>query len=353
MIQVLLRLFQRHLLINPPVPLRALVLLAAVLAYGTSGFLYFELPGNPDLTWTDALWYSLVTLTTVGYGDFFPKTSGGRFLVGVPLMLIGIGLLGFILSVVATVLITSKTKELKGMRRVTCAGHLVLIHFPGLPKLLRLLDELTNDPRLGRDTAIVLIDPDLPELPPELAARQVRYVRGDPTRDDTLQRANISAASHAIVLTRDAGDPTSDMRNVSIALAIESRTRQVNTVVECIEPGTRELLVKAGCDRIVCNAQFDALYVSQELLNPGTQDIVADLLSNGQGQQLYLTPVQARPGQSFKDLSERAASAGHVAIGLRRQQTNQLNVGPTFPLEPDDWAVTIGARRVERFDLTG
>ena len=90
MMQVLLRMFQRNLVVNPPMQLRAVVLLTAILAYGTSGFLYFELPANPDLAWTDALWYSMVTLTTVGYGDFFPKTAGGRFLVGVPLMVIGI-----------------------------------------------------------------------------------------------------------------------------------------------------------------------------------------------------------------------------------------------------------------------
>ena len=352
MMQVLLRMFQRNLVVNPPMQLRAVVLLTAILAYGTSGFLYFELPANPDLTWTDALWYSMVTLTTVGYGDFFPKTAGGRFLVGVPLMVIGIGLLGFILSVVATALITSKTKELKGMSSVTFSGHLVLINFPGLPKLLRLLDELTNDPRIGRSAQVVLVDKDLDELPSELGARQVRYVRGDPTRDDTLQRAGMNAAHHAIVLTRDAGDPASDLLNVSIALAIESHAGQVNTVVECLDPGTRELLTKAGCDRIVCSAHFDALYVSQELLNPGTQDIVADLLSNGQGQQLYLTPIVLGGGQRFKEVADRAAAVGHVAIGLRRQHVNQLNVAPDYPLQPDDLAVTIGARRVDRFVLS-
>ena len=351
MMHVLLRLFQSRLVINPSMQLRTVVLLAAILAYGTSGFLYFELPANPDLSWTDALWYSMVTLTTVGYGDFFPKTTGGRFLVGVPLMLIGIGLLGFVLSVVANALITSKTKELKGMRSVTFSGHLVLINFPGLPKLLRLLDELGNDPRVGHGTQIVLIDKDLGELPGELVARHVRYVRGDPTRDETLQRAGMHAAQHAIVLTRDAGDPASDLLNVSIALAIESRASQVNTVVECMDPGTRELLDKAGCDRIVCSAHFDALYVSQELLNPGAQDIVADLLSNGQGQQLYLTPIETAAGGRFQDVAERATAAGHVAIGLRRQHVNQLNVGPDYPVQANDMAVTIGARRVDCFVL--
>lgn len=352
MMQVLLRLFPRHLLINPSVQLRALLLLAAILAYGTSGFLYFELPANPDLTWTDALWYSLVTLTTVGYGDFFPKTTGGRFLVGVPLMVIGIGLLGFILSVVATALITSKTKELKGMSSVTFSGHLVVIHFPGLPKLLRLLDELANDPRIGRGTAIVLVDKDLEELPSELAARHVRYVRGDPTRDETLQRAGIGKAQHAIVLTRNASDSASDAINVSIALAIESRAPAVNTVVECIDPGTRELLAKAGCDRVVCSAHFDALYVSQELLNPGTQDIVADLLSNGQGQQFYVTPLHMASGDKcFRDVTRGAAAAGHVAIGVRRHHANQLNVGPDYPMQAGDMAISIGDQRVASFDL--
>ncbi len=349
--QILLRLFQRHLVVNPSMQLRAIVLLAAILAYGSSGFLYFELPANPDLTWTDALWYSLVTLTTVGYGDFFPKTAGGRFLVGVPLMLIGIGLLGFILSVVATALITSKTKELKGMSSVKFSGHLVLINFPGLPKLLRLLDELSNDPRVGHAAQIVLVDKDLEELPSELGARHVRYVRGDPTRDETLQRAGINDAQHAIVLTRNAGDTASDTLNVAIALAIESRARQVNTVVECIDPNTRELLAKAGCDHVVCSAHFDALYVSQELLNPGTQDIVADLLSNGQGQQLYLTPIKMAAGRCFQDVAERAAAADHVAIGLRRNNVNQLNVGPDYPVQADDLAVTIGAHRVDCFVL--
>lgn len=350
---LLLRLlFSRHLVVNPPVALRAILLLVVVLAYGTSGFLYFELPGNPDLVWSDALWYSIVTLTTVGYGDFFPKTWGGRFLVGGPLMVIGIGLLGFILSVVATALITSKSKELKGMSTVHYSRHLILVNFPGLAKVLRLLDELGNDPAIGHGAQLVLVDKDLEELPPELVARQMRYVRGDPTRDETLQRAGIQNASHAIVLTRNPGDPMSDALNVTIALAIEGHSRAVNTVVECIAPATEELLQKAGCDRIVCSARFDALYVSQELLNPGVQDVVGELLSNAGGQQFYVTPLRVASGSAcFKDLSAAAAAHGHLAIGVRRGQVTHVNLAPDHAIEEQDMAVTIGASRLAQFQL--
>lgn len=347
MIQILMRLFSRRLMTNPSATLRAAILLLAVLAYGTSGFLYFELPDNPDLTWGDSLWYTLVTLTTVGYGDFFPKTMGGRFLVGVPLMLIGIGLLGFILSVVASALITAKSKELKGMSSFNFSRHVVLINFPGLAKLLRLLDEIANDPAIGRDTEIILIDRDLETLPPELLTRKLRYVRGDPARDETLQRAAINTASHAIVFSGK--DAATDAINVTIALAIEARAPQVKTVVECIDPGTEELLRKAGCDHVVCSARFEALYVSQELLNPGMQDILGDLLSNDGGQQFYLTPVEAAPGTTFGHLARTAAETGHIVIGLRRQNANHLNVAADFPLAAGDLALSIGTMRQVSF----
>ena len=72
-----------------------------VLAYGTTGFLYFEQPGNPDLTWADALWYCLVTLTTVGYGDVYPVTPLGRFFSAI-IAIAGIGVVALPAGVFAS-----------------------------------------------------------------------------------------------------------------------------------------------------------------------------------------------------------------------------------------------------------
>ncbi len=73
--------------------IRLPVLILAMLAFSASGFLYFEIGNRPDLGWADAVWWSVVTMTTVGYGDLFPETMGGRYLIGFPTMLVGVSIL--------------------------------------------------------------------------------------------------------------------------------------------------------------------------------------------------------------------------------------------------------------------
>jgi voltage-gated potassium channel len=59
----------------------------------------------------DALWWALVTITTVGYGDFFPVTTGGR-ITGAFVMFAGVGIIGALASILASVLVPSpKTEE--------------------------------------------------------------------------------------------------------------------------------------------------------------------------------------------------------------------------------------------------
>ena len=288
-IQVLLRFLARRLVRNPPAPLRVILLSVVVLTYGATGFMYFELADNPQLGWADAIWYSIVTVTTVGYGDYAPASMEGRFLVAGPLMFFGIGLLGYVLSLAASALVEAKTKELHGMADHNLKKHLVLFNFPSLSKVLRVLDELQHDPKWGKDKDVLVVDEDINELPPELIKRGVHFVKGNPTRDETLSRANLDYASHAIILANPPGHPEADNLSIAITLAVEARNGDVNTVVECVDYSTEELLRKAGCDSIVCTTRFDAHFLSNELLNPGVQEVVHELTTNMHGQQLYIT----------------------------------------------------------------
>lgn len=69
-----------------------LMLSGASMFTGTFGIMYFE-----DMPFQDALWWSFVTTTTVGYGDLSPETNAGRIIASL-LMLVGIGLIGSLTS---------------------------------------------------------------------------------------------------------------------------------------------------------------------------------------------------------------------------------------------------------------
>jgi voltage-gated potassium channel len=63
-------------------------------------------PDSNITTGGDALWWGIVTMTTVGYGDFFPVTTAGRF-TGAFVMFAGIGIIGALASILASLLVSS------------------------------------------------------------------------------------------------------------------------------------------------------------------------------------------------------------------------------------------------------
>jgi voltage-gated potassium channel len=89
---------------------RVLIAAAGTLILGAWLVLLFEKnAANSNIhSYPDALWWAIVTVTTVGYGDRFPVTEGGR-IVATVLMLVGIGLIGVLTATVASVFIKEHT----------------------------------------------------------------------------------------------------------------------------------------------------------------------------------------------------------------------------------------------------
>jgi voltage-gated potassium channel len=89
---------------------RVLIAAAATLILGAWLVLLFEenATGSSIHSYPDALWWAIVTVTTVGYGDRYPVTEGGRTVATI-LMLLGIGLIGVLTATVASVFIKEHT----------------------------------------------------------------------------------------------------------------------------------------------------------------------------------------------------------------------------------------------------
>ncbi len=346
MIRILWLLFARR---GRPVPTvgvkaKAFLLFALLLWYATAGFLYFELPNKPDLGWLDALWWALVTMATVGYGDLFPVTPAGRYLVGVPTMVFGIGFLGYLISEIAGSLIETRSRRLKGMLDITLAKHILLVNHPRLDAVVRLVEELRADPAT-REQPICLVDEFLPELPAELEALGLLFVKGDPTREETLQKANAAGASHAILLAKDPADAHSDDRNLVTTLVLERLNPAIFTVVEVLSAGKIRQVELAGADSVVCAAELASGLIVQELQDPGVKVVIADLCSDTSGHQVYFIPIEDAEGRRYADLAQWGIGHGCAVLGFRRGAETRLACAAAEPLAAGDRAVLIAADR--------
>jgi len=90
---------------------------------GAFGIMAFE-PGMDNFG--DAIWWSLVTTTTVGYGDISPETTGGRVIAGI-LMVVGIGFLGMVTGSVATYFVNRLSCEKNEKKKSFTENQLIFI----------------------------------------------------------------------------------------------------------------------------------------------------------------------------------------------------------------------------------
>lgn len=106
----------KYILKRPAIQAVLLILITSIFAAGLT--VYFEASGNPEFKgFGDAVWWVLVTISTVGYGDKVPVTAGG-LTMAVVLMFFGVALLSVVTATISSIFVTRKIKEGKGLQKI-------------------------------------------------------------------------------------------------------------------------------------------------------------------------------------------------------------------------------------------
>ncbi len=211
-------------------------------------------------------------------------------------------------------------------------------------ELKAVLTELRTDEKT-KHSGVVVIDADLEELPDSLEREGVRFVRGDPSKESTLVRANYTEAQSAIILSRDPNDPSTDDANLAAALTLEHLRPEIFTVSECIDPEHVALLYKAGCDSVVCLTALATNLVVHELLDPGLQRVIGEATNNLSGQNFYMVDVFPKGEVTFADARHALEDRGCAAMGLEQKGAMVLNPDSKTLLHDGDRVVCIAPRR--------
>ncbi|WP_428563207.1 MAG: potassium channel family protein [Solidesulfovibrio sp. DCME] len=237
----------------------SLALVVVILLAASAAFDVFEFQSSPDKNFFDALWWAMVTLSTVGYGDVVPTTVGGR-LVAMAIMAAGVGVMATLTGNLASVLIERKNRKRQGLMPVKTSGHcLVLGYNAQAPQLLRALAASAPD---GRKPAVVLVAPLDPEtfagLAADLALDDVlAFCRGNPAHEPTLGRASPATARAAYILSQDGLAPEeADQQTLLSALTFRGLAPKVPLYAEALLETNRKHLSRAGVDVTVVRGEL-------------------------------------------------------------------------------------------------
>ena len=169
---------------------RLVIVTFFILAVGTLGMAVFERENVKSIG--DAVWWSFVTITTVGYGDLYPQSTGGR-IIGVVVMIFGIGFLGMFTATIASAFVERKMRQNRGLKALKgLENHILLCGWNYSAS--EVISEIHADDR----SKYIVIIANLDENPVD--DDQVEFVRGDPADMDKLEMACFRTAGAAIVL---------------------------------------------------------------------------------------------------------------------------------------------------------
>ncbi len=262
---------------------------------------------DDNLEFHDWLWVSVISISTIGYGDIYPKSDAGRLTVVINIIIIGLSVFTVFMGMVVDLVTDQILKGKLGMRKVHTKGHVLLVHFPSAGRVRQLIDELSNDPN-HREREIVVITDQIESLP--FSVENVRFVSGSPLAVDTYRQANIGEAKMAMVLATSYNDPNSDAVVASVTSVLDKLNPDLHIVAECLDERHRMLFHSVRCDAIVPGLRIAGNLLVQEIHDPGITQMIDVITSNMKGETLFSTRVPEDIRRvHYSDLAKAALDA--------------------------------------------
>jgi voltage-gated potassium channel len=304
----------------------------AILAVGSIGYVLIE--GWP---WADALYMSVITVTTVGFGEVNPLSRAGQLFTSV-LIVLGVGAITYSFTALANYLIAGELgdvlEEFRMKRQIdTLENHYVVCGFG------RVGQEVCAQLR-QEGQPFVIVDTDGDSL---ARARECGFlaIRGDAGDDEVLHAARIHKARGLVAAV------TSDASNLYVVLTSRTLNQNLFIVARGSSDDATSKLLRAGADRVISPYSLGGRLIAQTLVRPNVVDFL-DVVLYDDSLKLFLEDLTVGQGCSLDRVSVGKArireTTGANVLGIRRR--GQVIVSPpaSTELQSGDILVALGTR---------
>ena len=311
----------------------ALVGIALIIFFGTAGYIAIE-----GMTFVDAFYMSVITVSTVGFEEVTPLGPVGR-LFTIVLIVTGVGTVIYLLSTAAELVLEGTLREFFGRSAMDkrihdLSEHVIICGFGRLGKAV--VGELER-----HSVPMVIIESD-PTKENELMAMNFMYVMGSALEDQVMEKAAIGSARAVVVAT------ASDADNVYIVLSVREKRPDIFIYARGDSEAGLRRLVLAGANQTLSAYQSGGVRIAASILRPSVVDFL-ELTTPGRQSEIDLEEIRVSlnspaNGKTISEI-ERQNDRVRVVALKRGEDAISMIPDPDFRIAAGDLLVVIGENK--------
>ena len=284
-------------------------------------------------TFLDSLFMTVITLTTVGYGEVHPLTTNGK-IYAIILILIGAGVVLYILGDMVELLLDLNLGRRMKYKIVKLRDHQIICGFG------RTGQEVAEQFR-SNDIPFIVIDRD-PDAVQQAEDQGFLVLSGDASDDETLTDAQIKKAKGLVCALPD------DTQNTFIALSAKGLNENIEIVSRAANPGSEAKLKRAGARMVISPYIICGKRLAAAVTHPLVTEFL-DVVMHTPGRDLRMEQVILRAssmliGQKLKDANIKHVS-GAMIVAVKQSGKLITNPSPELIFGQGDELIALGTQQ--------
>ncbi|MCD6560460.1 MAG: potassium channel protein [Deltaproteobacteria bacterium] len=310
---------------------RSLILLCFVILIGTSGYMIIEKWG-----FTDAFYMTIITITTVGFGEIHQVSEIGR-LFTVILIFMGMGIIAYTLGIVAQAMVELQVMSIVGRKKLglkikSIKDHYIICGYGRIGRIIARELKLQGIP-------ILVIDNN-PDSQQELEHNEIAYFINDATNEDVLIEGGVERAKGLVAVV------SSDSDNLFITMTARGISPALFILARADEERTQKKLVRAGANRVVMPYLIGGRKMAHTIVKPAVTDFL-ELSAYDKNVDLMLEELPVRDNSELKGVSlvdsQIRKELDVIIVAIRKKEgTMTFNPSAGTIIETGDTLIALG-----------
>jgi len=294
-------------------------------------------PNGNITNMADAYWYSLVTLTTVGYGDFYPITFWGR-LIGFLFVIGSLGILGYILTELNLKIKNYLKKREMGLLGTKITNHCIIIGWNSFSK--QVAEQIVK----AQEQIAIVVDNenDLKQIKQLYKTNKCFVLLCELNDFENLEKININLSKRVYI------NFDNDTDTLVYSISLKKRFENLKCVVAIENIELKESFNYLGIQYIIPKKEIVSKFIASYIFEPNVALLTEDLISTSTkagDMDICETPIEKN--SSLENISYLEAfiklkqEKNIVLLGIHRNNQLIKNPKDSFNLKADDILIYI------------